>query len=301
MFQIAIMIFVVAMIGGCGPVDNENKNNKDKEKEQGSIEMQLYQVGSAGGAAMGVSSETGYYQVQPIIPGSYNILYTDYATNQQIFLCEKPNCNHQDESCSSYIDASKGNIPGLVYSDHKIFIIEAGAVSDDCYPKIEVMNEDGSEKKLLKQFAPNQIVNSGWYLADQKNLYYMMEEATATGEYQKSLCSINKTTGESEVIQTFENDVWILDGLNDKIYLKTIEQPDVSTIKEEYFASSDEFKQAVEKAYNGRTHKIWTLNLNTKEEALVDQYDDSERSGTMIDGAFYYFEPSSNQFVKKRL
>ena len=71
--------------------------------------------------SLGHSAETtyGYYEyVQRWVDGfstedythSGNLVFTDYQTEQMIYLCGVPDCAHNNANCTSYIEFSKGMI-----------------------------------------------------------------------------------------------------------------------------------------------------------------------------------------------
>lgn len=255
----------------------------------------LHQIGTEGGAAMEVSGENGFYELVPIFPNSYNILYLDYETAQQVYLCGDPNCSHNSETCTSYIDASAGNIPGLLYSDGKIYLIESGAVSEEALPKIEVMNADGSEKKLLKEFTASQVINSGWYLADDTFIYYVREDIDSMGSATKTLCRIDKVTGNEEEVRSCNYNEWMIDGAGSTVFLKVIEEgewPDRGLY------DSDEAHY--EAWVSSSQHKVMTYDLESNQEPqVVDEWSQASRTGNMLDGCMYYYDIPENKFVKK--
>lgn len=101
---------------------------------------------------MQASSANGLYERISVYPNSYTIFFTDYETRQQIYLCSRPECTHNNESCTSFVDCKAGNIPGLLYSNDTLYLISPASVSENFLPVIERLNPDGSERKILAQF-----------------------------------------------------------------------------------------------------------------------------------------------------
>lgn len=299
---LALFFGLLTMLTGCNSASSSSSITPDatsaplaNHSKETSITSGLHQVGTEGGASMAVSSDNGFYELVPIFPDSYNILYVDYATSQQLYLCGNPNCDHHSESCTSYIDASAGNIPGLLYSDEKIYIIESGAVSEDCLPKIEVMNADGSERKLLKEFKSSQIINAGWYLVDDTFIYYMREDIDSAGEASKTLCRIDKTTGKEEELMHCDYNEWMIDGNGTTIFFKVIEEAEWPD--RDLFDSEEAYYEAWA---SNSSHKIMTYNLENKQEPqVVDEWRQDSRTGNMLDGWMYYYDISENKFVRK--
>ena len=136
----------------------------------------IHQIGDEGGTNLYASSENGYYMLVPIFPNSYSILYTDYAANKQVFLCANPSCDHQSDACTSYVDAAQGNIPGLLFSGDKLYVVSPASVSDEFLPRVDAMDANGADRKLLAEFKASQNLNTGWFLADDAKLYFVMED-----------------------------------------------------------------------------------------------------------------------------
>ena len=47
-------------------------------------------------------NENGIYHIALDEDGEANLMYIDYQSKQQIYLCNKSDCNHKNETCSSY-------------------------------------------------------------------------------------------------------------------------------------------------------------------------------------------------------
>lgn len=233
----------------------------------------IHQIGDEGGTNLYASSENGYYMLVPIFPNSYSILYTDYAANKQVFLCANPSCDHQSDACTSYVDAAQGNIPGLLFSDDKLYVVSPASVSDEFLPRVEAMDANGANRKLLAEFKASQNLNTGWFLADDAKLYFVMEDIDSSGISKKALCSLDKQSGKVQTLQALTNDQWILDSDGCDVYLKTID---------------------------GSQHSISLLDIKTGAVTReLDRWAQSERSGNMLGGKMYYYDFSDNTFVRK--
>ena len=104
----------------------------------------------------GSGNEKGFYEVFENEDRSKNIMYIDYETQKQIYLCAQPNCTHQDERCTSWV-APQNELVTPVVLDENLLLVHN---STEAAPYIEILNLDGTDKKLLYQFAANtEIVN----------------------------------------------------------------------------------------------------------------------------------------------
>lgn len=79
--------------------------------------------------------QDGYYYIKS--DDGDHIMYFDYKTQKEVYLCNKPNCKHEDASCSSYLDI--GELNELFYYDSHLYLVNSQAAGN-----IVVMNFDGS-------------------------------------------------------------------------------------------------------------------------------------------------------------
>ena len=157
-----------------------------------------------------------------------NIKYFDYSSKKEIFLCNKPNCNHQVVECSSYLNKTDPyNL--FVYKNNIYLITFVGdiqimefSVSDDGVsnlatkaqtPTIYKMNLDGTNKTKLFE-CPSGVEIGSDYIFDGKNLYTFFLKSktvnTAKNSYtsvetERKLVKINLETKKYEEIFDSKN------------------------------------------------------------------------------------------------
>ena len=116
----------------------------------------------------GYGTDKGYYYIPSEMKNdaegnAYNsIMYIDYATKKEIPLCNKPNCKHDSDSCTSYLGFVEGN-PVLFTNGDKLYLVHTDSGSSGTMtgtgdlsaslsvraPKVCQMNLDGSNKTTL--------------------------------------------------------------------------------------------------------------------------------------------------------
>lgn len=297
LFSICLAICMVLLVA-CKGEDVPTSSRPPVQTAEGVTEVSepdvviqgIHQVGTAGGAELSVSAPKGYYELASIFPSSNNIIYTDYATNKQLFLCARPECTHDNETCLSYIDLSKGNLPGLIYTNNKLLVITPASINNSYVPSIVVMNPDGSERKTLIEFKANQNIGTGQFLADAENLYFIMEDIKNDGSYTSQLCSVNLTTGKLTTIVDTAPREYLYDGYEDTIYLKIL--TDGQAPERDLFETEDEYQEALLKT---KVHQIVSLNINNpKTRTTLDEWQHESLWGRMIDGVFYYHDASND-------
>lgn len=293
---LVVALFMALLnFSSCGPAVKDTSSAAPfQEKEDAPQPNQIQQIGSEGGTEMQTSSANGFYELIGVYPNSYNIFFTDYKTRQQIYLCSRPECTHNNESCTSYVDCKAGNIPGLLFSNDILYLISPASVSENFLPVIERLNPDGSERKILAQFQASQNLNTGWFLADATSLYFIMENIN-NGSFSKTLCAINTESGNVKNILECAPDTWIMDGESQSIYLKTIEQG--TAPERDIFETEEDFLEAFS---NTNIHKIVKVSVNdTSNQAIVDEWTQSERIASMHKGCLYFYDTKNNEFVKR--
>ena len=111
-----------------------------------------------GYSILGCGGEQGYYETFYTADVGGNIFYIDYATQQEVYLCASPNCTHDHEGCTAWIDPDAGGFTPLVSGEklllvHVAYGFESG---ESAIPRIDVAGLDGSDRHTLVEFAANE-------------------------------------------------------------------------------------------------------------------------------------------------
>ncbi len=88
-----------------------------------------------------IGTEDGYYYVM-YHHGNSNLMYTDYATMQQIYLCSTPNCTHSDESCPSFL-GQKSLAPIAQLSTGELLMMQTVYTETAGYNTLELYDTTG--------------------------------------------------------------------------------------------------------------------------------------------------------------
>lgn len=172
------------------------------------------QAGSNGGAAPTAQTgkeltacttvaDKGLYSVEVYRAGIANIMYLDFATGQQVFLCNRPECKHDNESCNAYISNEGDNCTPniLVVGDHLLLTrvgnFEKGPL------KILIADLNGENRRTLCEFKSYQDIATEFY-TDGDYLYFGLtttnkEELTQT----ESLVKVSLQTGQMDTLHTY--------------------------------------------------------------------------------------------------
>lgn len=225
------------------------------------------------------SYKNGYFYINQ---DKNRIMYFDYNTQKEVHLCNKPNCKHDNESCSSYLKI--GEVNELFYHDDYLYFINSESAGniisvnadgtkreeDEGTPAtIYRMNLDGTDKKKLFT-VPSGTQMSMPYIIKGNILYSFLEtykinkdknNSFASSVTESKLIAINLDTGKYEEI---------MDGLHKSF----IGQYEGKIVLQEidYLVNPDSFgdntKGYVDNLYNSQT-KIKLVDPSTKTEEIV--------------------------------
>ena len=141
----------------------------------------------------GSGNESGYYYFAKDENGNSLLRVVDYATLQDVPLCNQPNCAHGDETCPAWF-AWAGTEPSVLAADDALYILFPGAPWDGwafetygekALPRILKCNTDGSGRQELARFGASEAFAS-MPAADGQNLYIILTDySSASGPVEK--------------------------------------------------------------------------------------------------------------------
>lgn len=203
--------------------DHQTEIKQDDQKEDLVLKEWKYMINYGDG------NEDGYYRLINNDDGYFNILYTDYKSGQEVYLCDKPECQHKDDSCTSYIDSDIAEM--FIYKDH-LYMIENSAdavfsigadgqsVEDTTKAsKIYQLDLNGQNKKEIYQLKEGYSFENGNLFLDNNELYLAVKKSESVETKKNSITSmttkselykINLETGKDEKVMD------LYDGLSDK-------------------------------------------------------------------------------------
>lgn len=171
--------------------------------------------------------DKGYYYIKDE-DNSKNIKYFDYSAKKEIYLCNKPNCKHDTEDCSSYLDMA-GSSDLFVYNNYLYLISGTGSsitisanIGEDGTNTIQTgggtpiiyrMNLDGTNKTKLFE-CPSGVELTSSFIFEGNNLYTFFLKSksieTAKSSYtsmetNRDLVKINLETKKYEEIFDSKN------------------------------------------------------------------------------------------------
>lgn len=163
MKKICILLCCSILLAGCV---SRKQDVSDKEggepQKQGAFneELQLKEW-SLRSLSQGDGNAQGFYRLKTIDNGGgelySNILYTDYENKKEIYLCDKPECQHRDTSCTSYYAGLDMVTQLLVHQNHLYLIANEDSTVNEKNERVTMparilqMDLDGKNRKELMQ------------------------------------------------------------------------------------------------------------------------------------------------------
>lgn len=149
----------------------------------------------------------GYYELLLSADAeSNNILYTDFDSKQRIYLCSNPGCTHNNDSCTSWINATAGG--SFLFtgpSVKQLYYVQRGtedssALNAETTGKFFSMGLDGSQRHVLFDIAASGRICDA--IAADSNYFYIDINTVDPGifEAKKQVWQIDAKTGHKEVL-----------------------------------------------------------------------------------------------------
>lgn len=257
--------------------------------------------------AYGSTSEykNGYFYIKD----DEHIMYFDYDTKKEVYLCNKPNCKHDSETCSSHLEIGDSN--ELFYYNGYLYLINGSSSgvsmtitaegvienNNEGNPStITRMNLDGTNKEKVFT-SPSGSSLSTPLVAKGNTIYGFLEKSkiekdsdgyNTSKTTERKMLAINLDTGKYEEIS---------DGMHKSFIGATEDKLVVQEI--EYLKDPDSFGDNtmgfINNLYNSKT-KIKLLDINTKKEEIVYEglFKDIETLKFYNDGIYFIGKDSKN-------
>lgn len=311
-----LVLVVLASINllGCSNTEGNEENSSNKV-ETNNLKNKNLKMLSNNTTQNGCGTEDGYYTLSNTEDEDKNtvtnLMYVDYKTKKQIYLCDKSECSHDNDKCTSYIGSEFfGGNNSLICDGRYLYFISsesdnAGAIGTSIYygndgvettskpASIYRINLDGSNRILLSTFDSGEIIGER-ILSDGENIYLISMNNTnvKTGDntsYTKGdkykLIKVSSENGEKEEISEWNKDWDILGCYQNNLIVRKLEFDRELTQEEKM--DQKKYEQACKNA----KESITSYNMNTNEFEELFKTEMSE--------GYYYFIEKENIFYYK--
>lgn len=127
----------------------------------------------------GFAADDGLYHYRVQEDCTKQICYVDFATGQDVVLCNQLNCTHDSEACNAWISASSPSWDWLnvIPVGDKVLLLRGfwKNEAEEHSSRAEIMNPDGTDRHLVKEFPLNVMIGGAegdGVVRDQENLYF---------------------------------------------------------------------------------------------------------------------------------
>lgn len=246
MKKILILILVVIFVfSGCSvPTESGNASQAvvsqslTPQKEissAGSVPIQYFgQTNGTLGAGCG--TDAGYYYWSESGNNYATLRYIDYASQMVTPLCSRPECSHDNNTCTSWL-GWRGGYPQLTSSGSKLVLVYSNTNAsyyeqhkDDALAHIQTMSLSGAEKQNIVTLNPNEDIQLG-VACDDSFVYIVKATQSDTSAIQMSLCSVSLKDGAIKELCALPKGTSFIMGAADRcLIVKTFSEPQGDTL-----------------------------------------------------------------------
>lgn len=255
----------------------------------------------------------------------FRLMYVDYATQKEVYLCSDSGCRHNSESCTAVFNADEFGFDSLVFvhegylyvlnrdydQDGTTYFSDDGSNIEPEKKSAELyrMGLDGSSRQKVFTFPSNTTVEK-MVFADGANLRFITKELTFqkdsngaayTSSANRNLVTLNLTNGKLE--NPISLDIsggarcQVVGGSGSKLVLDVMEYPDGITEEEARKLSDDDWIDLFEKSHTA----CYTLDINTKEmkEIFRTSHAQKRTAGLAVKDGFLYVSDYDTNTIRK--
>lgn len=309
---VSSLIALAITLSGCSIKKDEDKTLSENVVSE-NLKMISHKL-----AQNGANTKDGYYTISTDENGMMNIMYVDYKTKKQIYLCDKSQCEHDNDKCTSFIDMKYSARENTLLSDGKyLYLVSSefnneggistsinygiGEVQQEDEPSsIYRMNLDGSNKKKLASLDSGELLDDKFF-TDGNYLYGIVMkntnikidgDTTYTKGDDYQLIGISIEDGERKNITDWDNDWTILGVYEDKLIVNKLKFDHELT---------DEERMDNEKyiaAYRQAKEIIGTYDFNTKDfEKLVSHDASNDYLYEIYEKNLFYYKNNGDKIM----
>ena len=235
MKHVKLFLFVLSMtilIGCSASQSNDYKENSTTniiDSQSGIQGKPLVELSDIDMKEFHASTEDGMYFLQDRDSDkAAQIMYLDYNLNICIPLCNRPNCSHDDESCTSYLAGAAYTsicfvLNNKLYVMHLINNLDDGAMAPGSIDEIDLNGENRHE---ILRLSDNQYFMQTGILGNENSLIFNVQETDGTTKgAETKFVTYRFDFSSGKLFRLYEEEfpTFILGALNDSILLKRIE------------------------------------------------------------------------------
>lgn len=309
-----------------GGQDNQNTQVADESNSVSGLTSLIHRTGLF---ERYCSTDAGFYYLtekdSELADGSYapHLMYMDYATCQEVYLCSDSSCQHNSEDCTSVLAGASSDGRIFTWDGYLYFLDRAPDTSGSTIinilgdskttnvqaeqAKLYRMKLDGSERERIYSFESDAIVEDV-ALGGRDGLYFVTKKLGASesgsGTYtttsDRQLICLNPETGKAKSVCSLD----FADGLNweiigsagEKVLLKAYQYPDGMT--EEEAAALDENSYLDLLKNSQVVYAALELSTGEKTQVYAQAAGGNSSAEVVLNGCLYASNEASQDIVK---
>ena len=233
--------------------------------------LQMYDAYAKGDASGGSGNAGGYYEILFHSEGDSNILYTDIATKQRIYLSADLSSDHRSPADTSWLEETPGG--AFVFAGADRLFIRTTGIDDTPGVLYQAELSGANREKLLSfdQWMPMTDAVAG----DGQYLYTLMSDDDGTVQ----IIRIDTVGGTAEEIAAMpEQTAFLMSAFDSNLVLKTISSPEEGA-----------YEDALEQ-YKNSEQIVYTFDVNTKELKEVIRWKQDQMLEVLKDQMLYLLD-----------
>lgn len=270
------------------PIENQGETSPSANWPGADLQMKIISSHNGIIASGLAGNEQGFYEVFYRPAGDGNILYTDYATQNRIYLSSQVAGEHKDESDTSWLKSTVGGCY-LALTDENLILFKlntpafADEETEERRGYIARYDLNGAERQVLTWLSPNETIADGCIASDGEAIYYLdylIQEDGKAGPF--TLIQLNIGNGERKERCQLPQDAYhfIVGAYQDKLVIKSILNP--MTITPELTAED------IIEAFKQQIHEVVLLSPDGQQQTVC-QWKQGTRSEMFFDNKMIYW------------
>ena len=270
-------LLIVSILFGCTALQQASDTTEDVTTSLHFVDYTRQGDGNGAG--------DGYYRLVPRADSSNNICFVDYKSRTQVYLCNRPECEHCDDTCTSWLPYGAGGGALFATEDHLYYLSFGNrnpdvveAIGKDALPQLIQLARNGTEKEVMHTFGAADIIREG-VVFDHDNIYFICD----------SFENFEQNGNLPERI-LYQYD--ITDRVLNKLEKLSPDDQIIGTSQREIFLSTTEGAADLSLDAENLQTKVWSYNVDTHEkyDLLTHSY---LTVGRAYDGVYYLYDPST--------
>ena len=292
--RMAILLACLLFLSGCGQEqtarEKVSSTSGTVQGDEENIGEGFEMVSSTDYNNYGCGTEDGFYSVVSNEDQSKNLMYIDYASKKQVYLCDQPNCTHDSEQCNSWIAPCGGTVVPVVWQDCLFLIFNS---IGQC--KVVRMDVSGHNRETFFIFETVTSVENAM-AANDRYLIFSVRQSVQDGSEVKSVSKLIAldlmqaqmrevfSVEQLEETKQTESCYMTFKGVSDAGFIVEIIQ------QEPYEENTNDVEPNPQIG-----HRIYHIPFSGEKEEQIAAYSNQEAQCAVYGDSLYYVESQSGR------